>query len=95
MMSEKNKYLNNLEVDELKEFIGFYDKEEQLEILEYVEEKKANIIKDLLKYSNDLAPSIMTTEYLSININTTEDGGVLRCRRPLDGLPSTQATCSV
>jgi len=67
----KKQILNNLEVDELKEFIGFYDKEEQLEILEYVEEKKANIIKDLLKYSNDLAPSIMTTEYLSININTT------------------------
>jgi magnesium transporter len=67
----KKQILNNLEVDDLKEFIGFYDKEEQLEILEYVEEKKANIIKDLLKYSNDLAPSIMTTEYLSININTT------------------------
>ena len=67
----KKRILDNLEIDELKEFIAYYEKEEQDDILSFVMEDKANIIKDLLIYSNDLAPSIMTTEYLSININKT------------------------
>ena len=67
----RRQILNNLEIDELKEFIGFYNKEEQENILVYVHEEKANIVRDLLIYSNDLAPSIMTTEFLSINIKTT------------------------
>ncbi len=69
--SRKKRILNNLEVDELKEFIGFYEKDEQEAILKYVDEERANIIRDLLIYSSDLAPSIMTTEFLSININLT------------------------
>jgi magnesium transporter len=67
----KKRVLDNLEVDELKEFVSFYEKDKQDEILSFVREDKANIIKDLLIYSNDLAPSIMTTEYLTISINST------------------------
>ena len=69
--TRKRQVLNNLEVDELKEFIGYYDKDEQDDVLKYVNEDRANIIKDLLIYSNDLAPSIMSTEFLTININAT------------------------
>ncbi|MGI6359763.1 MAG: magnesium transporter [Acholeplasmatales bacterium] len=67
----RKRILDNLEVDELKEFVSFYEKEEQGNILSFVIEDKANIIKDLLIYSNDLAPSIMTTGYLSISTNNT------------------------
>ncbi len=67
----KRQILNNLEVDELKEFIGFYEKDEQEDIIKYIDSEKANIIRDLLIYSNDLAPSIMTTEFLTINVNST------------------------
>lgn len=67
----KKRIIDNLEVDELKEFVSFFEKDEQDDILSFVVEDKANIIKDLLIYSNDLAPSIMTTEFLSINIKTT------------------------
>ena len=69
--NRKKQILNNLEIDELKEFIGFYDKDKQDEILKYIDKDKANIIRDLLIYSNDLAPSIMTTEYLSVNVNSS------------------------
>lgn len=64
--TKKKQILEHLEVDELKEFISFYDEEEQKEVLGFVKEDKANIIKDLLIYSKHLAPSIMTTEFLSI-----------------------------
>lgn len=57
--------------DVLKEFIGHYDEEEQEEIISLIKEEKANIIRDLLIYSNHLALSIMTTEFLTININYT------------------------
>lgn len=67
----KKQILDNLEVDELKEFINNYDEDEQEEILSYIKEEKANIIRDLLIYSNHLAPSIMTTEFLTININNS------------------------
>ncbi|MGI6713609.1 MAG: magnesium transporter [Bacilli bacterium] len=66
---QKRQILDHLEVDELKEFIGFYQEEEQAEILTFVKEDKANIIKDLLIYSKHLAPSIMTTEFLIIDLD--------------------------
>lgn len=69
--NRKKQILNNLEIDELKEFIGFYDKDKQDDILKHIDKDKANIIRDLLIYSNDLAPSIMTTEYLSVNVNSS------------------------
>ncbi len=67
----KKQILDNLEIDELKDFVSNYDEDEQEEVLSYVKEEKANIIRDLLIYSNHLAPSIMTVEYLTINVNDT------------------------
>jgi magnesium transporter len=67
----KTQILNNLEVDELKEFIAYFDEEEQENVLSFVSVERANIIKDLLIYSSDTAPSIMTTQFLTINVDTT------------------------
>lgn len=69
--TRRKQILNNLEIDELKEFIDYYEEEEQEEILKLVRTDKANLIRDLLIYSNDTAPSIMSTEFITIKIGTS------------------------
>ena len=66
--NKRKQVLDNLEIDELKEFVGYHDQYEQEQILALVKPVKANTIRDLLIYSNDLAPSIMSKEFLTINI---------------------------
>lgn len=61
--------LKFLEIDELKEFINYYSEEEQEEIFKLISLERANLIKDLLIYSNDTAPSIMSTEFMTISIS--------------------------
>ena len=66
---KRKQILNNLEIDELKEFIDYFEEEtEQEAVLSLVKSEKANLIRDLLIYSSDTAPSIMSTEFLTINI---------------------------
>lgn len=67
----KSQVLENLEIDELKEFIFANEEEEREKLLGYLKPTKANVVKDLLVYSIDLAPSIMSTEFLTIGINMT------------------------
>ena len=60
--------LKFLEIDELKEFINYFPEQEQDEVFNLISVERANLIKDLLIYSNDTAPSIMSTEFMTINI---------------------------
>ena len=69
--NKQKQILDNLEIDELKEFIGYHDQDEQADILALVKPVKSNLIRDLLIYSNDLAPSIMSTEFLSVELGTS------------------------
>ena len=69
--NKRKQILDNLEIDELKEFVGYFDQYEQEKILSIVKPVKSNLIRDLLIYSNDLAPSIMSTEFLKIEVGMT------------------------
>ncbi len=70
-VNKQRQILNNLEIDELKEFIDYHDEENQEKILSLVKTEKANLIKDLLIYSNETAPSIMSTEFMKIKSTNT------------------------
>lgn len=69
--NKRKQILDNLEIDELKEFVGYFDQYEQEKILSIVKPVKSNLIRDLLIYSNDLAPSIMSTEFLKVEVGMT------------------------
>lgn len=69
--NKQKQILDNLEMDELKEFISYHEEDRQQQILSIIKPEKSNLIKDLLIYSNDLAPSIMSTEFITIDVNFT------------------------
>lgn len=65
---EQKQLLDYLETDELKAFINYFSDhhETQEEIIKLLSKEKANLIKDLLIYSQDSAPSIMSNEFITI-----------------------------
>ncbi len=67
--SRKKKLLNLLESDDLKAFIEAYNEEEQSDLLSLLPKYKARTIRLLLTYEADEAASMMTTDFMALNIN--------------------------
>ncbi len=67
--SRKKKLLNLLESDDLKAFIEVYNEEEQSDLLSLLPKYKARTIRLLLTYEADEAASMMTTDFMALNIN--------------------------
>lgn len=70
-LSKKDKMflLNNLEIDDLKEFISKFDITKQEELLNYLSQTKHLDTKKLLIYDKEEAASIMTLGYVKIDKN--------------------------
>lgn len=70
-LSKKDKMflLNNLEIDDLKEFISKFDIKKQEELLNFLTHSKYLDTKKLLIYDKEEAASIMTLSYVKIDIN--------------------------
>ncbi|MDX9691893.1 MAG: magnesium transporter [Acholeplasmataceae bacterium] len=69
-LNEKKSLLRKLESDDLKEFISdIEDHELQKEMLGLLSKVRAKSIEYLMQYEDDLAASIMSTEYVTINID--------------------------
>lgn len=73
LLSENRKkaLLRNLESDDLKEFIASLDEERQQIAISLLSSVKAKAVKLLLEYEEDLAASIMSTDFISINESMT------------------------
>jgi magnesium transporter len=65
----KKKILNNVETDELKYF--FEEEERREKYFPYLSKIRKVVIQSLLKYDDDLAASIMTTDFITIKISTS------------------------
>ncbi|TNF09335.1 MAG: magnesium transporter [Bacillota bacterium] len=69
-LPEKKELLRKLESDDLKEFISDIDDENiQNEILSYLSKVRAKSIQYLMQFDEDLAASIMSTEFVTIDLN--------------------------
>jgi len=70
--SPRNKsLLKTLESDDLKEFIEQLDEDDQKEVISLLPKVKAKTIELLLAYDEDLAASIMTTDYIVVDQNVS------------------------
>ncbi|MDY0294777.1 MAG: magnesium transporter [Acholeplasmataceae bacterium] len=61
----------NMESDDLKEFIEDIDEENRPQIMSLLSKVKAKTISLLLTYDEDVAASIMSTDYISISLSNT------------------------
>lgn len=70
--SEKKNLLRRLESDDLKEFISdIEDEEQQKSMLSLLSKVRAKTIDYLMHYDEDLAASIMSTEFITIHQDMT------------------------
>ena len=67
--NKQKKLLNALESDDLKAFIEEQSEEVQSDILNLLPKYKAKMIRLLLTYEEDEAASIMTTDFMALNVN--------------------------
>lgn len=67
-IKQKKSLLNALEVDELEAFIDPFSPEEQEKLIQLIHKNKQETIKMLLSYDDKLAASLMTTEFVKIDI---------------------------
>lgn len=67
----KKSLLRNLESDDLKEFIEDIDPSLQPDMMALLSKVKAKTISLLLQYGEDVAASIMSTDFLTISIDDT------------------------
>ncbi len=67
----KKSLLRNLESDDLKEFIEDVDPSLQPDMMALLSKVKAKTISLLLQYDEDVAASIMSTDFLTISIDDT------------------------
>ncbi len=67
----KKSLLRNLESDDLKEFIEDIDPSLQPDMMALLSKVKAKTISLLLQYDEDVAASIMSTDFLTISIDDT------------------------
>lgn len=67
--TRQKRLLNLLESDDLKEFISHHDIDKQSDILSLLPKYKAKTIRLLLTYEADEAAYIMTTDFISLNVN--------------------------
>jgi magnesium transporter len=69
---EKKDLLRRLESDDLKEFISDIEDEDiQKEMLSYLSKVRAKSITYLMQFEDDLAASIMTTEFVTVDLEMT------------------------
>ncbi len=68
-LAKKKLILRNLESDELKAFIENIEEERQEEIIDLLSAVKRKTIRLLLAYDEDLAASIMSTDFLTISMD--------------------------
>lgn len=69
--SKKRVLFRNIESDELKDFFEELDEKEQEEMFTYLSAIKQRSIRLLLQYEEDVAASIMSTEYFTVSIEDT------------------------
>jgi magnesium transporter len=69
--NKQKELLKNLENDDLKQYILYLNTYEQSKTLALLPKIKSKTIELLLTYDEDLAASIMTTEFISIDQNAT------------------------
>ena len=67
--SRQKKLLKLLESDDLKAFVEIFESDKQSDILNLLPKYKAKTIRLLLTYEEDQAASIMTTDFMALNIN--------------------------
>ncbi len=67
--NRQKKLLHLLESDDLKDFIEHFDSHEQSDMLLLLPKYKAKTIRLLLTYEADEAASIMTTDFMALNVN--------------------------
>jgi magnesium transporter len=65
-ITKRKSLLKNLETDDLKEFIEDIDEEDRPEILSLLSQVKRKTIALLMNYDEDLAASIMSTDFVTI-----------------------------
>lgn len=69
--TRKKDLFKSLEIDELKAFIEELDEEQQETIIAELPAVKAKTIRLLLTYDEDLAASIMTTDFITVSMHET------------------------
>jgi magnesium transporter len=69
--SKQKTLFRNMESDDLKEFIEDIDEENRPQIMSLLSKVKAKTISLLLTYDEDVAASIMSTDYISISLSNT------------------------
>ena len=70
-IGRKKYLLRNIESDNLKEFISEIDEDLRESIIELLPSVKAKTIRLLLTYDEDVAASIMSTDYITVNQEMT------------------------
>jgi magnesium transporter len=68
-VNRKKSLLKNLESDDLKEFFEEFNDDEKDEYIKYLPKIKAKTLNLLLQYDEDLAASIMTTDFILVSKN--------------------------
>ncbi|MCR3906565.1 MAG: magnesium transporter [Tenericutes bacterium] len=68
---KKKSLLRNLESDDLKEFIEDLELEQQSQMIKLLPAVKAKTVSLLLKYDEDVAASIMSTDFIVVDKNQT------------------------
>jgi magnesium transporter len=68
---QKKSLFRSMESDDLKEFIEDIDEENRPQIMSLLSKVKAKTISLLLTYDEDVAASIMSTDYISISLSNT------------------------
>lgn len=61
----------SIEIDDLKEFFYDLSEEERKELEAWIPKYKAKTLEYLLAYDEDLAASIMTTDFITVNLDET------------------------
>lgn len=69
--TKKKSLFRNMESDDLKEFIEDVDTDIRPSIFNLLSKVKAKTIHLLLTYEEDMAASIMSTDFITINVNQT------------------------
>ena len=69
--NQKKALLRKIESDDLKEFISDLEEEQREPIYKLLSQVKAKTIQLLMTYDEDVAASIMTTDFIQIQIDST------------------------
>lgn len=70
-ITRKKQLLKNLESDDLKEFLVNLEDDERNEVIKLLSKVRAKSIELLMKYDENVAASVMSTEYLTVTKDLT------------------------